>query len=119
MSALKCYSREEAQVSRITPGTDSSHRDKEGNQDAKGLPGIQGQQRMRHFVFPHCKEMPGKSAHGDREEPSAFLTLPGDFRTLFHPKDRVGVHSHETQEESGCSLRSAQGTSMAWAGAWS
>lgn len=78
-----------------------------------GLPEMLGQQRMRHLVFPHCKEMPGKSVPGDREEPSAFLTLPGEFRTLFHPKDRsarVSVRSHGTQEDSGCSIRSAQGT---------
>lgn len=38
MSALKCYSREEAQVSQITPGTDSSQRDKEEETGCKGVP---------------------------------------------------------------------------------
>lgn len=34
----------------------------------------------------HCKEMSGKSAHGVREEePSAFLTLPHEFRTISSP----------------------------------
>lgn len=42
-----------------------------------------------------------------------FLTLPGEFRTLLHPKDtsgRVGVHSRGTQDVSGCSIGPAQGT---------
>lgn len=74
---------------------------------------MRGQHRMRHLVFPHCKEMPAKPVHDDREELSAFLTLPGEFRTLSHPKDRsaVGVSTATGHKRClGAALGQAQGT---------
>lgn len=56
MSALKCYSREEAQVSQITPGTDSSHRDKKGDRMQRGSLRCRDSRGWETWCFPTARK---------------------------------------------------------------